>query len=100
MLAKKGLERVLTRHQQKNAMLIKKKITKDINGKIISRTRLSLGKKQLKFLKKKINTRPDNEFCSQSKPKNTQSTGIPQGLAPNMDQNFIGETPQGSYYQP
>jgi hypothetical protein len=73
-------------------LLIKKKITKDINGKIISRTRLQLGKKSLNLIKKKIN-KAENEFCPQTKPKNFQTSGIPQGLAPNLDQNFMGETP-------
>lgn len=96
---KGGLERVLTRNQQKSALLIKKKITKDINGKIISRSRLQLGKKSIKLIKKKI-IKADIEFCPQTKPKKFQSNGIPQGLAPNMDQNFMGETPQGPYYHP
>lgn len=75
-------------------MLIKKKITKDINGKIISRTRLNLGKKPLKLIKKKLK-KPENDFYG----KNNKNNGMSQGLGPNMDPNFNGEMPNGHYYQ-
>jgi len=93
---KVDLERVLTRHGQKSALILKKKITKDINGKIISRTRLNLGKKSLKFMKKKP-IKAENDFYTG---KNCKANGIPQGLGPNMDQNCMRDMPQGSYYQP
>lgn len=76
-------------------MIIKKKITKDINGKIISRTKLNLGKKLLKLNKNKP-TKVEKDFY----PNNFKTNCIPQGLGPNMDQNYMGNMPQGSHFQP
>lgn len=48
---------------------------------------------------KKKPTKSTNEHGQQSGSKNFKTNGMSQGLGPNIDQNFMGDMPQGPYYQ-
>ena len=48
---------------------------------------------------KKKPIKSTNEHGQQSGQKNFKTSGMSQGLGPNIDQNFMGDMPQGPYYQ-
>lgn len=47
---------------------------------------------------KKKPIKAENDFYNSK--HGSKANGIPQGLGPNIDQNCMGDMPQGPYYQP